>query len=204
MQEARSPAVGGSGKFGRTMPDTSLPDADHAPDLAALLPVKTTREWFELLYHELRRRARGELFRRQALTLGSTTLLHEAWLRLSASTIEFATEDDVIRYTARVMRCIIVDHIRERLAQKRGGEFDLVPYETMNDLRALGGQETLNVSEALEELSTIDRALAELVELKFFAGLTFVEIAAIRKVSERTVQRDWDKARMLLFDAIRR
>jgi RNA polymerase sigma factor (TIGR02999 family) len=188
------------------MHDPSLPDPDpdHAPGIAVLQPVRNTREWFELLYHELRRRARGELFRRQALTLGSTTVLHEAWLRLNASTLEFASEGDVIRYTARVMRGIVVDHIRERTALKRGGEFDLVPYETMNDLRALGSQETLNVSEALEELSSIDPALAELVELKFFAGLTFGEVAAIRKVSERTVQRDWDKARMLLFDAIRR
>jgi RNA polymerase sigma factor (TIGR02999 family) len=186
------------------MADDPLDSSEALQPLDAAEPSRNTREWFELLYHELRRMARGELFRHQALTLGASTLLHEAWLRMGPAQIEFASQGDLIRYAARVMRGIVIDHIRERTALKRGGEFDFVPYETLADLRSLGSTETLQVNESLEELSAIDAALAELVELKFFAGLTFVEIAALRKVSERTVQRDWDKARMLLFNSMKR
>lgn len=167
-------------------------------------PARTGVEWFEILYHELRRMARGVLFRHQALTLGPTTLLHETWLRFAPSELKFATQRDLVRYTARVMRGIVVDHIRQRTSQQQGGEFDFVPYETLADLRQLGSDEALRVNEALQDLATIDPALSELVELKFFAGLTFAELAALREVSERTVQRDWDKARMLLFAAIKR
>jgi len=172
------------------------PDAEGSTHTAA--------EWFEVLYHELRRMARGELFRQRALTLGPTTLLHEAWLRLAPADLRFATQDDLVRYTARVMRNIVIDHLREKTSQKRGGEFDFVAYETMADLRELGSDRTLSLDLALQELASVDPPLAELVELKFFAGLTFGEIAALRKVSERTVQRDWDKARMLLFTSINR
>jgi RNA polymerase sigma factor (TIGR02999 family) len=167
------------------------------------LPALSALAWFEQLYHELRRMARGELFRHQALTMGPTTLLHEAWLRLGPSELQFATRQDLIRYTARVMRGIVIDHIRERGSLKRGAEFDFVPYDTLADLRALGGGEALQVNEALADLTGTEPALAELVELKFFAGLTFAEIAALRQVSERTVQRDWDKARLWLFASLK-
>lgn len=163
----------------------------------------TTREWFEKLYHELRRRARGELFRHHALTMGATTLLHEAWLRLDGRPLEFASQGELIAYAGRAMRGIVIDHIRARHADKRGGQFDLVPFETLHDLQATRPQELLQIDEALQALAVTDAALAELVELRFFAGLTFVEIGALRGVSERTVQRDWDKARILLFSTLR-
>jgi len=166
--------------------------------------AQTATEWFEVLYHELRRMARGELFRQRALTLGPTTLLHEAWLRLAPTDLRFATQDDLVRYTARVMRNIVIDRVREKASQKRGGEFDFVAYETMADLRELGSDRTLALDLALQELAGVDPQLAELVELKFFAGLTFDEIAALRHVSGRTVQRDWEKARNLLFTALQR
>jgi RNA polymerase sigma factor (TIGR02999 family) len=163
----------------------------------------TTREWFEKLYHELRRRARGELFRHQALTLGATTLLHEAWLKLDGRPLEFATQGELIAYAGRAMRGIVIDHIRARQADKRGGQFDIVPFETLHDLQATRPDQVLQIDEALQSLSVTDAALAELVELRFFAGLTFAEIGTLRGVSERTVQRDWDKARMLLFSTLR-
>ena len=186
------------------MLDSPLNNSGRPPQGDAGADAPTTSQWFEVLYHELKRMARGELFRHQALTLGPSTLLHEVWLRLSPSELQFATQGDLIRYTARVMRGIVIDHIRQRSAMKHGGDFDFVPYETLTDLRALGSHEALGVNDALEDLSSVDPALAEIVELKFFAGLTFGEIAVLRKVSERTVQRDWDKARMLLFAAIKR
>jgi RNA polymerase sigma factor (TIGR02999 family) len=184
------------------MTETNRP-ADEAslPDAAAA--SMTAPEWFAVLYQELRRLARGELFRHQAITLGANTLVHEAWLKLLPSELNFATPAALVGYTARVMRGIVIDHIRERSSLKRGGAFDLIQFDTLADLRAVPSAEVLNVNDELQELSKIDPALTELVELKFFAGLTFAEIGALRQVSERTVQRDWDKARLLLFASLK-
>jgi RNA polymerase sigma factor (TIGR02999 family) len=158
---------------------------------------------FEALYHELRRRARGELFRHQALTLGPTTLVHEAWLQMAGRDLAFATQAELVAYAARVMRGIVIDHIRARGAAKRGGGDGALPYETLADLQSLPDREVIALNDALAELAAADAALAELVELKYFAGLTLVEIAALRGVSERTAQRDWDKARIFLREALR-
>ena len=175
--------------------------ATSQPEGAGTLPA-TPREWFEALYHELRRRARGELFRHQALTLGATTLLHEAWLRIDGRPLEFATQAEMVGYAVRVMRGIVIDHVRKRDAVRHGGEHELVPYDTLQDLRVLRDDQVLRLDETLRDLAITDARLAELVELRFFAGLTFSDIAALRGVSARTVQRDWDKARMLLFSAL--
>lgn len=165
--------------------------------------LSSPREWFELLYHELRRRARGELFRHRALTLGTTTLLHEAWLRLDGKPLAFRTQAELVSYAGHVMRGIVIDHIRRRGAEKHGGAIEIVPYETAQDLRAMKDDEVLHLDDALRDLGATDAALAELVELHFFGGLTFAEIAALRGVSERTVQRDWEKARTLLYAALK-
>ncbi len=164
---------------------------------------RSTREWFEALYHELRRRARGELFRQQVLTVGATTLLHEAWLRLDGRPLDFASQAELVAYAGRVMRSLVIDHIRSRRAAKRGGEYQFVPYDTLHELQAMKDDDVLRVDESLRDLASTDPRLAELVELHFFAGLGFAEIAALRGVSERTAQRDWEKARMLLFSALK-
>jgi RNA polymerase sigma factor (TIGR02999 family) len=184
------------------MTDTSPRSHDDSNiDLPA--PGMNAAEWFDVLYHELRRLARGELFRHKAITLGANTLVHEAWLKLAPSELEFAAPAALISYTARVMRGIVIDHIRERSSLKQGGAFDIIQFNTLSELRALGTADVLSVNDELQALSKIDPTLTELVELKFFAGLTFAEIGALRQVSERTVQRDWDKARMLLFASIK-
>jgi RNA polymerase sigma factor (TIGR02999 family) len=183
---------------GMTEPQSSV---DRAAGSAT--PLLSGIEWFETLYHELRRRARGELFRHQTLTLGPGTLLHEVWMRLQARPLHFATQPEMVSYAARMMRGIVIDHVRERRALKHGGHLKFESYETLADLRALPDERTLELDAALDALSRTDPRLAELVELKFFAGLSFVEIALLRGVSDRTVQRDWDKARMLLFAALR-
>ena len=167
-----------------------------------LEPPRDTSAWFTLLYRELRRLARGELFRHQAITLGATTLLHESWLRMESHPTSFASRGQLIAYTARVMRGIVIDHLRARNSLKRGRGYAVVAFETLGDLHALPTQETLELDGAIDALTQVNAALAELVELKFFAGLTFDEIAALRGVSPRTVQRDWDKARMLLFRSL--
>ena len=165
-------------------------------------PPVTPREWFETLYHELRRRARGEVFRHQALTIGATTLLHEAWLRIDGRPLQIATQAEMVSYAVHVMRNIVIDHIRKRLTVRHGGEHERVPYDTLQDLREMRDDQVLKIDDTLRDLANTDPRLAELVEQRFFAGLTFADIAALRGVSMRTVQRDWDKARMLLFDAL--
>lgn len=181
----------------------SLESAPATPLASEPAAPRSTREWFESLYHELRRRARGELFRQQVLTVGATTLLHEAWLYLDGRPLEFASQAELVAYSGRVMRSLVIDHIRMRGAAKRGGKYELVPYDTLLELQAMKDDDVLRVDEGLRDLASTDARLAELVELHFFAGLSFIEIAALRGVSERTVQRDWDKARMLLFTALK-
>jgi len=175
----------------------------HDPPAAAPAPC-SPQEWFETLYHELRRRARGELFRHQALTLGATTLLHEAWLQMDGRRLDFASQGELVSYAGRVMRGIVIDHVRTTRALRHGGAVEFVPYDTLADLRAMKSEEVLRLDDTLRDLGAADARLAELVELHFFAGMTFAEIAALRGVSARTVQRDWNKARLILFSALKR
>jgi RNA polymerase sigma factor (TIGR02999 family) len=105
-------------------------------------------------------------------------------------------------YAARVMRGLIIDHANERRAQKRGGQFEIT--STEGDVAAITDAAHLTaVSDALDELAKSHATLAEVVDLKFFCGFSFVEIAAMRGVSERTVQRHWDKARIYLHRHLR-
>ncbi len=172
------------------------------PGLELTAP-RSTREWFEHLYSELQLRARGELFRHQVITLGPNTLLHEAWLQFGDKPVQFASQAELIAYAGRAMRGIVIDHIRARQANKRGGTGEDLPYETLVDLRSVPDTEVIGLNDALQALAAADPALAELVELKFFGGLTLAEIAALRQVSERTTQRDWEKARIYLYSALK-
>ena len=117
-------------------PDTTTPVPAQADALPAA-PARSANAWFETLYHELRRRARGELFRHQALTLGPTTLLHEAWMQLERRPLEFASQGELVAYAGRTMRGIVIDHIRARQADKRGSGAEKVPYETLVDLNSM-------------------------------------------------------------------
>lgn len=161
--------------------------------------LKGTADLFAALYRELHRLARRQLHANAgAATLGATTLLHEAYLDLSRRGVAFPDRARFFAYAARAMRGLVIDHVRERRAIKRGGAFHLTTLDTavaegvaaLEDLPALGA--------ALDELAVAEPALAELVDLKFFCGFGFAEIAAMRGVSERTVQRDWRKARLIL------
>lgn len=158
---------------------------------------------FTALYGDLHRLAERQLAQRGGqLTLGATTLLHEAYISMAAR--ENAAYPDRARfmaYAARAMRGLVIDYVRNRQAQKRGGAFHITGINTLTPIAnadAHGGADVEALGEALEVLTTLDRALAELVDLHFFCGFGFGEIAAMREVSERTVQRDWRKARLLL------
>lgn len=163
------------------------------------------QELFAALYAELHRLARRELARPGAdVSLGVTTLLHEAYLDIAGrAAASFPDRARFMGYASRVMRGLIIDHVRHHRAQKRGGQFELTSMDTevAENVRAM--PELTRISEALDELATTDAALAELVDLKFFCGLSFDEIAAMRGVSERTVQRQWEKARIYLHQALR-
>jgi RNA polymerase sigma factor (TIGR02999 family) len=154
---------------------------------------------FETFYGELRRMAARELRRNAAATLTPTTLLHETFLSFSRR--ESAAFEDRARfmtYSAHAMRGLIVDHLRNRKAQKRGGAFQFTSLPTELQHAAADDVQLEKLNEALDGLARIDARLAECVELKFFCGFTFGDIARMWEVSERTVQRDWDKARLLL------
>jgi RNA polymerase sigma factor (TIGR02999 family) len=162
-------------------------------------------ELFAALYDELHRMARRELARRGGgVTLGATTLLHEAYLDISdREGAAFPDRNRFMGYAARAMRGLIVDYARRRQAQKRGGEFELTALSTDVAGPAADADELARVSAALDELDAADPRLARIVDLKFFGGFSFAEIAAMTNVSERTVQRDWQKARIYLHRVLR-
>ena len=157
-----------------------------------------TEELFAAMYRELHRLAQRQLHGNAGgLTLGATTLLHEAYLQLSRRTVTFPDRPRFYAYAAKAMRGLIVDAVRKRRALKRGGGFHLTSQDT--DAEAVAETGDLGpLSDALDALALAEPSLAELVELKFFCGFDFAEIATMRGVSERTVQRHWDKARLFL------
>jgi RNA polymerase sigma factor (TIGR02999 family) len=158
---------------------------------------------FSTLYSELHRMARRELARNAGGTLGVTTLLHEAYLDLGRrGGPAFPDRARFMGYAARVMRGLIIDHARNRRAQKRGGLFQITALDTNAADQSADQGELTRISDALDELAQVDAALAEIVDLKFFCGFSFAEIAAMRGTSERTVQRSWEKARIYLHGAI--
>lgn len=160
---------------------------------------------FSVLYSELHRLARRELARRNfPAGCGVTTLLHEAYLDISQrAEAKFPDQAHFMGYAARVMRGLIIDRVRSHNAIKRGGEFEITSLESDGAERVADGKELLCISDALDELAKVEPGLAELVDLKFFCGFTFAEIAALQKLSERTVQRKWEKARIYLSCSIR-
>jgi len=161
---------------------------------------------FSALYSELHRLAKRELASRGlGMSLGASTLLHQAYLDIaSREGPSFPDRARFIGYAARVMRGLIIDHARNRQAQKRGGGFEITSLETNVAQNTVDARELVEISDALEELAQTDSSLAEIVDLKFFCGFSFAEIAAMRNVSERTVQRNWEKARIYLHGSLRK
>ena len=159
---------------------------------------------FASLYSELRRIARRELQRSGGSgALSPTTVLHEAYLRLGQRENGVpASEGEFLAYASRVMRNLIIDLVRHRAALKRGGGFEITTLEHAAPEPGAQADELQALSGAIDALSALDPALAELVDLKFFCGFSFVELAALRGVSERTLQREWEKARLLLRAAL--
>ncbi|HYT65153.1 MAG TPA: ECF-type sigma factor [Vicinamibacterales bacterium] len=159
---------------------------------------------FGTLYAELHRLARRELNRRgPGGSFGVTTLLHEAYLSISGreGTV-FVDHARFMAYAARVMRGLIIDDVRRRRSEKRGGLFEITSLNTDHAVSVMTPHALVMISDALDELAEVEPELAEIVDLKFFCGFSFAEIAAMRGVSERTIQRNWEKGRLYLHHAI--
>jgi RNA polymerase sigma factor (TIGR02999 family) len=160
---------------------------------------------FDTLYTELHRQARRELARQGGplARLGVTTLLHEAYLTISGREgMVFPDRPRFMAYAARVMRGLIIDDVRRRQSQKRGARFEITSLSTDQAESVADAHELTRIGDALDELATVDPDVAEIVDLKFFCGFSFAEIAAMRGVSERTVQRSWEKGRIYLHRSI--
>jgi RNA polymerase sigma factor (TIGR02999 family) len=172
---------------------------------------QASEELFSALYRELRGLARRELARSgPGAALGVTSLLHEAYLDIAQREgVAFPDRARFLTYAARVMRGLIIDGLRSRQARKRGGGFEITSIDGKDmDNAPLAvspndAAEIERLGQALDELAAVEPEIAHVVDLKFFCGFTFGEIASLRGASERTVQRHWDKARIYLRHALR-
>jgi len=186
-------------------------DLGNQPTLSSLLAAAEKGDesaadtLFSTLYSELHRLAKCQLASQgAAVTLSATTLLHEAYIEMAEREgTSFPDRARFMAYAARVMRGLIIDHVRNRRAQKRGGQFEITSMEVDMVDGAADARELGQISEALDELLKTEPLLAEIVDLRFFCGFTFGEIAAIKSVSERTAQRQWEKARIYLHRRLR-
>lgn len=162
---------------------------------------------FTLLYPDLEAMARSRLRRGERVTLADTgALVHESWLRLQrAGTLGFENRGHFLAHAARVMRSVITDIARRSHADRRGGDLAQVTLDTaIGEAVAAGDPDVLDVAEAIDALAALDPRLAQVVEMRWFAGLTEVDIASALGLTERTVRRDWEKARAFLTVALKR
>ncbi len=164
-------------------------------------------ELYALLYPELHRLAHSRVRRSGDMTLLDTTsLVHEAYLRFeSTGAVNFSDRAQFMAYAARVMRSIVVDAVRRRGAERHGGDVVHVELDEAEAMPASDPRdnEVLRVHDSLEELAAIDPRLVQVVEMRYFAGMTVTEIAGVLNLAERTVARDWEKARLFLHACLR-
>lgn len=182
---------------------------DAAPSVTELLDDLRggRREAFDrivpLVYHELRRTARRELAMRPSDTLFTTALVHELYLKFSRSrTADWRNRAHFLRAAAVAMRHILVDRARRRTAEKRGGPAGTVTLDDGLTASDVPAESFLELHEALDQLALLDERLARVVECRFFGGMTEQETAEALDITERTVRRDWVKARALLQRAL--
>jgi RNA polymerase sigma factor (TIGR02999 family) len=161
-------------------------------------------EVFALLYDDLRRMAQRALNRDGShLTISPTTVLHETYLDIcKRHSVSFPDRAHFMAYAARAMRGLVIDYARSRLAQKRGGGFHITCLPTEAPEFAVDDSELQHIADAVDALALVQPRLAQVVDLKFFCGYTFADIAEMLGMSERTVQRDWDQARLFLHNSI--
>ena len=161
---------------------------------------------YEALYEELRRLARARLASGgRNVLLDTTALVHESFLRLQgACKVALADRGHFMAYAATAMRSVIVDYVRRKGAEKRGGDVDHVTLDTaVGESLGATDDEIVDVHEALAELEKVDARLVKVVEMRYFVGLNDTEIGAALGVTDRTVRRDWERARLMLAEMLR-
>jgi RNA polymerase sigma factor (TIGR02999 family) len=161
---------------------------------------------FAVAYPELHRLAQSRLRHGGRNTILDTTcLVHEAYLRfVTAGELRAEDRRAFFAYASQVMRSVIVNSVRERLAQKRGGDRQVLTLSTSLGANvAADEEEILQIHEALDDLGQADPRLAQVAQMRYFGGFTDREIAETLEVSERTVERDWEKARLILAATLR-
>ena len=157
------------------------------------------RACFEQLYDQLRRLARQQLRGSAHITLCTTALVHEAYLKLQSSQPEVTARGRFYALAGKAMRCVLVDHIRATKTEKRGGDLARVTLITDIPFANLAHPvDLLEIEQALEALQQVDPRMVSVVECHFFAGMEFDEIAAYLGLSVRTIHRDWRLARAFL------
>lgn len=171
--------------------------------------VKKTELLFPIVYEELRKIAHNQMRNAWSLhTLQTTALINETYIKLLGQPNASGTNQaHFFAICAKAMRQILINYAEQKSAQKRGGNARNVTYvevEHQSESQAHFSIETLlAVDQSLQHLEEIDEHLCKLVELRFFAGLTETEIAKMLDLSERTVRRDWSKAKALLFHTLK-
>ena len=156
-----------------------------------------------LVYDELRRVARAHLRAERNPSLQPTALVNELYLRLVKNdSMIIHDRAHFFAIAGRVMRQVLVDHARQRLADKRGGGVTFISLETMMEPARPPAVDVLVIDEALDQLTSVDARLCRVVELRFFAGLTIDETAEALEVSTATVERDWAMAKAWLFQRL--
>ncbi len=182
----------------RDQPVTLLLQAMREGDAGA------AEQLLPLVYAELHRLAKGYMRReREGHTLQPTALIHEAFLRLAPNPMDWQSRGHFLAVAATVMRRVLVDHARGRNAEMRCGG---IPHVAIEEAQAAGAERSIDVlalDEALARLAEREPRQARVVELRYFAGLSVEEIAALTGVAPRTVKRDWAMARMWLFEQLR-
>jgi RNA polymerase sigma factor (TIGR02999 family) len=166
---------------------------------------RASREAYALVYDELRRLARAKLRPHATMTmLDTTSLVHESFVRfVESGHMRFADRSHFFAYAACVMRSVIVDFAREKLAERRGGGQAALTLNTaIAELEAGTDVDVIRVHDALEALAQVNPRLVSVVEMRYFGGYTEAEVAEALGVAERTVKRDWQKARLLLRAAL--
>jgi RNA polymerase sigma factor (TIGR02999 family) len=178
---------------------TQLLDALTRGDAAA------GERFYAVVYGELKKLAFGHLRGQATLTnLDAPSLVHETFMRLvQRGSLQVVNRRAFFGYASNVMRSVVIDYVRERAAQKRGGDIDFFTLNTGHAEDSFVGHEVDALHEALGQLLRIDERLHDVVEMRYFGGLSIEEVAEVMGVSTITVKRDWQKARAFLFRSIR-
>jgi RNA polymerase sigma factor (TIGR02999 family) len=186
--------------------EKSPPTLSDLVSLADSGDQEALRGLFDATYDDLRALARIRLHVQHGkLLLDTTALVHESFLRFAgAGQLRIHDRQHFMCFASKVMRAVVVDHVRECVAARRGGGAVHITLTTQLGSAATdGAAEILRVHEALEELAALDQRMSQVVEMRYFAGMTETEIAEALGVTDRTVRRDWEKARLLLLDALK-